>query len=68
MKNKLLLILNILVILFSGTLLVCHFTGISEMDDKAFRKAGILLITYVLGVFNYLTKSRKGRPNATQFA
>lgn len=68
MKNKLLLILNILVILFCGTLLFRHFSGISEMDDKAFMKAGMLLITYVLGVFNYLTKSRKGRPGAKQYA
>lgn len=68
MKNKLLLILNILVILFCGTLLVLHFTGISEMDGRTFRKAGILLITYILAVFNYLSKSRKGRPNAAQYA
>lgn len=68
MKNKLLLILNILVILFCGTLLVCHVTGISELDSNGLRKAGVLLITYVLGVFNYLTKSRKGRPNAKQYA
>jgi len=57
MKNKVLLILNILVILFCATLLVLHFTGIAEMNTKTFMKAGILLITYFLGVFNYLVKS-----------
>lgn len=68
MKNKLLLVLNILVILFCGTMLVLHFTGIVEMSNKTFMKAGILLITYGLGVFNYFIKSRKGLPKATQYA
>jgi len=68
MKNKLLLVLNILVILFCAILLVLHFTGISELDSNAFRKAGILLMTYILGIFNYVAKSRKGRPNITQYA
>jgi len=68
MKNKVLLILNILVILFCATMLVLHFTGISELNTKTLMKAGILLVTYFLGVFNYLTKSRASVPKATQYA
>ena len=68
MKNKLLLILNILVILFCGTMLTLHFTGILEMNTKTFMKAGILLVTYVLGVFNYLTKSNRSLPSTAHYA
>lgn len=68
MKNKLLLILNIIVILFSGALLFGHFTGISVMNNKALMKAGMLLVTYVLSVFSYLKKSNQGTPKATQYA
>lgn len=68
MKNKIILILNILVILFCATLLVLHFTGISELEAKTFKKAGILLVTYFLGVFNYLAKSRASLPKSAQYA
>lgn len=68
MKNKVLLILNILVILFSATMLVLHFTGIVEMNTSTLMKAGILLVTYFLGVFNYLTKSRASLPKTAQYA
>jgi len=68
MKNKLLLVLNILVILFCAVMLILHFTGIAEMTTKTLMKAGILLVTYFLGVFNYLTKSRASLPKATQYA
>ncbi|MBP3593668.1 MAG: tetratricopeptide repeat protein [Lachnospiraceae bacterium] len=68
MKNKLLLVLNILVILFCVVMLILHFTGIAEMTTKTLMKAGILLVTYFLGVFNYLTKSRASLPKATQYA
>lgn len=68
MKNKLLLVLNVLVILFCSTMLVLHFTGIMEMSTKTFMKAGILLITYVLGVFNYLTKTRATLPKVSHYS
>ena len=68
MKNKVLLVLNILVILFCGTLLALHFTGIVEMTTKTFTKAGVLLVTYLLGVLNYLTKSGASLPKTTQYA
>ena len=68
MKNKLLLVLNILVILFCGTMLVLHFTGVLELTTKTFTKAGILLVTYVLGVFNYLTKSGESLPKTSYYA
>jgi len=68
MKNKLLLVLNILVILFCVVMLILHFTGIAEMTTKTLMKAGILLVTYFLGVFNYLTKSRASLPRATHYA
>ena len=68
MKNKLLLVLNILVILFCAVMLILHFTGIAEMTTKTLMKAGILLVTYFLGVFNYLTKSRASVPKATHYA
>ncbi len=68
MKNKVLLILNILVILFCITMLVLHFTGISKMSIRTFMKAGVLLITYALGVLNYLAKSKSSLPKTTQYA
>lgn len=68
MKNKLLLVLNILVILFCGTMLVLHFTGVLELTTKTFTKAGILLVTYVLGVFNYLAKSGESLPKTSYYA
>lgn len=68
MRNKIILVLNILIILFCGTMLVLHFTGISVMNTKTLMKAGILLVTYFLGVFNYLTKSRAGLPKTTHYA
>ena len=68
MKNKLLLVLNILVILFCAVMLILHFTGTVEMTTKTLMKAGILLVTYFLGVFNYLTKSRASIPKATHYA
>ena len=68
MKNKLLLVLNILVILFCAVMLILHFTGTVEMTTKTLMKAGILLVTYFLGVFNYLTKSRASVPKATHYA
>ncbi|MBE5938009.1 MAG: tetratricopeptide repeat protein [Lachnospiraceae bacterium] len=68
MKNKVLLILNILVILFCGTMLVLHFTGIVEMKTKGFMKFGIMLVSYVLGVSNYFIKSRANLPKPRQYA
>jgi Flp pilus assembly protein TadD len=49
-------------------MLILHFTGIAEMTTKTLMKAGILLVTYFLGVFNYLTKSRASLPKATHYA
>ena len=68
MKNKIILILNILVILFCATMLILHFTGISEMETNTFMKAGILLVTYFLGVFNYLAKSKRSIPKTKQYS
>jgi len=68
MKNKVIVILNILIILFCGALFACHFAGIFVMDDRTFRKAGIVFVTYLLGVLNYVTKSRGKVPKTTQYA
>lgn len=68
MKNKIILILNILVIFFCATMLILHFTGISEMKTDTFMKAGILLVTYFLGVFNYFVKSKRSIPKTKQYA
>jgi len=68
MKNKIIFILNILVVLFCGTLVVLHFTGIYEISTKNFTKAGVLLVTYVLGVLNYLSKTKGNRSNTTHYA
>lgn len=67
MKNKFLLILNILAILVALTFLILHVTGIVEMETKTLMKAGIILVTYFLGVFNYLTKSRASAPKISQY-
>lgn len=68
MKNKLLLVLNILAILFALSLLILHITGMVEMETDTLMKAGIILVTYFLGVFNYLAKSRANAPKARQYA
>ena len=68
MKNKVLLFLNILAILTALTFLILHITGISEMETKTLMKAGIIFITYFLGVFNYFTKSRASAPKTPRYA
>lgn len=68
MKNKVLLFLNILAILTALTFLILHITGIAEMETKTLMKAGIIFITYFLGVFNYLTKSRASAPKTPRYA
>ena len=66
MKNKGLLIANICVILFCAVMLFLHFTGINPLNTKTLMKAGILFITYFLGVLNYFSKS--SIPNTTLYA
>lgn len=68
MKNKLILFLNIFAILVALTFLILHFTGIVEMETKTLMKAGIIFVTYFLGVFNYFVKSNASTPKATQYA
>lgn len=63
MKNKVLFILNILVILFCAIMLILHFTGTLEMTRSTFMKAGTLLVTYFFGVVNYLSKTRASKKN-----
>lgn len=63
MKNKWLLVLNILVILLCAVLLILHFTGTIEMTRKTFMKAGTLLVTYFLGVWNYFIKTKTPAAN-----
>ena len=67
MKNKLLLVLNIFAILVALTFLVLHITGIAPMETKTLMKAGIILVTYFLGVFNYLVKSKAPAPKTAQY-
>ena len=68
MKNKVILVLNIFAILVALTFLILHFTGLVEMETKTLMKAGIIFVTYFLGVFNYLTKSGASLPKAAQYA
>lgn len=68
MQIRGLLILNILAILVALTYLILHFTGVVEMETKTLMKAGIIFVTYFLGVFNYFTKSRASIPKSTHYA
>ena len=62
-----LLILNILAILFALTLFCLHFTGVAVQETKTLSKAGIIFITYFLGVFNYYRKFRASAPKTPQY-
>lgn len=68
MKNKIILILNILVILTALVFLILHFCGVLELTWSTFIKFGIALVTYFLGVINYLIKSREGVQINTYYA
>ena len=68
MKNKVILILNILIMLVAFVLLILHFSGVLELTWSTFMKFGIALVTYFLGVINYLIKSREGVQINTYYA
>ena len=56
MKNKGLLIANIVIILFCTILLILHCTNQIELTRKTFMRLGVLLVTYFVGVFRYFSK------------
>ncbi|MBQ8632137.1 MAG: tetratricopeptide repeat protein [Lachnospiraceae bacterium] len=67
-KLRGLLILNIFAILFALSFFILHFTGVVEMETKTLSKAGIIFITYFLGVLNYYRKTKASVPKTTQYA
>jgi len=68
MKHKGLLIANIFIIVLCLILFVLHLTGVLELTARNLTKFGIALVTYFLGVLNYLIKSRANAPNTVQYS
>lgn len=61
MKNRILLILNILVILFCAVMIYLHFTEIYVVTERNLAKLITLLLTYLIGVIRYTRNRKKSR-------